>query len=205
MTYYDRSMKTLKKGKESSPTPDGEISIKASAGDHKTHHGDGNITHNRVSDGHSTAIEDKLSMHGLWNKKRTSLSLNGGDKKRLAPLKLDEKAEEENLEITEAKSSLLKYINQTLIMTITGQLAYFVHISVVSENNIMHTVTSLLDTGVQPNLILRDSLLPDWLSKTCKRKCMRRLYLRHKTDLKPKATSYYMSELAIYIQVYCLQ
>lgn len=50
-------------------------------------------------------------------------------------------------------------------MTVAGQSAYFVGVSISAKTHIIHPVTCLNDTEVQPNVISKDFLPVVWLSK----------------------------------------
>lgn len=69
-------------------------------------------------------------------------------------------------------------------MTFTWQSVYFVLIAIGLKNNIMDSVTILLDTGARPNIISRDFLLTDCLSKVS-REVQPSLLPASKPNLKP--------------------
>lgn len=56
-------MKTLKRDKGTGPTLGEDNSVKASAGECKNFHGDGNVTLSTDTGAFSTIIGDNLSMH----------------------------------------------------------------------------------------------------------------------------------------------
>lgn len=153
LASYEERIKTLKIEKRTSPTSEGDNSVKTSAEGYKTIHGDGNITLSRGDGGYSTPIRDELSTHGPRHKRSMYLTPNGGDNTYMTTSRLGKRGGEENLEIVEAKIFPPRYTSQSSIMSVTGQSAYFVRISVGAENNIIHPVTCLFDKWAQPSLI----------------------------------------------------
>lgn len=114
---------------------------------------------------------------------------------------------------TEVKLSPLKYENQISSMGITGPSAHLLGItgpsaqllgiSIGTKNNILHHVACLLDTEVQPKFISKEIVPVVGYQKYLKNRNLR-LYPRRKTNRKPRVRPRYTSNLAIYLQVYCL-
>lgn len=89
----------------------------------------------------------------------------GGDKKHLATFLSDKWAGKENSECRGTKLTVLKYANKTSVVDVTGQTAHFVRISIGNKNNIMHPVACILDARAKPNIISKNVLPTNRMSK----------------------------------------
>lgn len=81
--------KTFKADKGMSLTPEGDNTVEASAGEHRTSHRNGNVAVNRDNGVHSTPKWYLISMHGPCNKSPMSLTTDVGDNNRLKTSKRD--------------------------------------------------------------------------------------------------------------------
>lgn len=135
-------------------------------------------------------------MHGSRDKRSLSLTPNQDDNTQVATLPSDKRQRQENVKSTQVNFLLLRCENQTPLITVTGQAAYFVSISIGTENNNMHVVICLLDTRSQLNLISKIFRLIDWPSKIYK-KIQPPLQLRQTTHLKFWNKLPYTSEFGI--------
>lgn len=111
-----------------------------------------------------------------------ALTPNGDDITPLATSNSDKTGGEGIFKSRQVKFLPLKHENQASLIAVTGPSAHFVHISVGPENNVMHHITCLLDTGAKPNLFQKISRPPTRYQRYA-RKYNRRFYLRRRTHL----------------------